>query len=251
MFRRRVRQLAPPAQRTGTEAVIHLDGVSLTYPGPPPVEALKPCHLTVMAGDYLTIVGRSGSGKSTLLNVLGLLDRPTGGRYELDGVDTSELSDRERSAMRATRIGFVFQAFHLLPHRTAEENVALSTLYRGVHRRERIENARNALDRVGLAHRRHALPSEMSGGERQRAAVARALAQEPSLLLCDEPTGNLDNASTDTVLELIDGLRSDGLTVLVITHDDRVASLGSRRIAISDGHLREVTAVGTSPVVRS
>ncbi|MET7807188.1 ABC transporter ATP-binding protein [Micromonospora chersina] len=223
----------------GTE-VVRLEGVSLTYPGPSPVRALRSANLSVEMGEYLTIVGRSGSGKSTLLNVIGLLDRATEGAYILDGVNVQSLTDRETAALRAQRIGFVFQAFHLMPHRSATENVAMALLYRGTTQAHRRKAAHEALDRVGLGHRLEALPTEMSGGERQRVAVARALAAQPALLLCDEPTGNLDSESAELVLDLIDSLRQDGLTVLMITHDERVAARGSRRVEIEDGVLSEL-----------
>jgi putative ABC transport system ATP-binding protein len=226
-------------QVSPSDAIIHLRQVGLTYPGLSPVKALRPADLAVKAGEYVTIVGRSGSGKSTLLNVIGLLDRPTSGRYLLRGMDTSELSDGERASMRAREIGFVFQEFHLLPYRTACENVAMSLLYHGRRRRDRIDTARECLARVGLAHREGALPPEMSGGERQRVAVARALASRPGLLLCDEPTGNLDIESAEVVLQLVEDLRSDGITVVLITHDPRIAALGTRRITMTDGALSE------------
>ncbi|MEV1289588.1 ABC transporter ATP-binding protein [Micromonospora sp. NPDC049679] len=219
--------------------VIRFEGVALTYPGPPPVHALRPCDLTVHRGEFVTVVGPSGSGKSTLLNVAGLLDRPSQGRYELDGIDTRRLRDRERAALRGQRIGFIFQSFHLLTNRTAEENVALSMLYNPVPRAERRARARDALRRVGLEHRMEALPRTMSGGERQRVAVARALVNRPSLLLCDEPTGALDTATADGVLETLDQLHAGGITVVVITHNVAVAGRGGRTIAMSDGVLRE------------
>jgi putative ABC transport system ATP-binding protein len=215
--------------------VIELRGLTRTYPGPPPVEALRPAGLTIEEGDYVTVNGPSGSGKSTLLHLLGLLDTPTGGTYLLDGVDTSALSDRDRSALRGRRIGFVFQSFHLLPYRTAEENVLLAQLYNHTPRGHRQATARGALARVGLGHRIDALPMTLSGGERQRVAIARALVNRPSLLLCDEPTGNLDSQNAATVLELFDELHADGFTVVVITHDPNVASRASRSISIRDG----------------
>ncbi|MEJ3747875.1 ABC transporter ATP-binding protein [Actinomycetes bacterium KLBMP 9797] len=219
--------------------VISFTNVGLTYPGPPPVRALRDANVTVRPGEYVTVVGPSGSGKSTFLNVAGLLDRPTEGVYELDGVDVSRLRERQRAALRGQRIGFVFQSFHLLPYRTATENVALARLYAGVSRRQRAMTAVEALDRVGLAHRRDALPLVLSGGERQRVAIARALAQRPSLLLCDEPTGNLDSASAENLLELLDDLCADGLTLVVITHDPQVAARGARTLTIRDGVLHE------------
>ncbi|WP_165986719.1 ABC transporter ATP-binding protein [Streptomyces sp. YIM 98790] len=217
--------------------VIDFRGVALTYPGPPPVTALRPADLTIRAGEYVTVTGPSGSGKSTFLNVAGLLDAPTAGRYLLDGIDTRPLRDADRTALRAGRIGFVFQAFHLLPHRSALENVALALLHAGVPRRERTPAARRALERVGLGHRVDSLPTRLSGGERQRAAIARALAVRPSLLLCDEPTGNLDSATAASVLDLLDDLHGDGQTVVVITHDPGVARRGQRTVTLLDGTL--------------
>ncbi|MFF0477173.1 ABC transporter ATP-binding protein [Streptomyces sp. NPDC004284] len=217
--------------------------VSLTYPGPPPVTALHPCDLLVRRGEYVTVVGPSGSGKSTFLNIAGLLDRPTGGTYLLDGTDTGALGDSGRTALRGSRIGFVFQAFHLLPHRSALENVMLAMVYNRIARGERRPRAREALDRVGLGHRANALPTRLSGGERQRVAIARALVARPSLLLCDEPTGNLDSATAGSVLALLDELHADGITMVVITHDPAVAARGMRTVAIRDGVLSERAAV--------
>ncbi|RKE20279.1 ABC transporter ATP-binding protein [Streptomyces sp. TLI_171] len=226
--------------------VLEFENVGLTYPGPPPVRALHSCDLVVEHGDYLTVVGPSGSGKSSFLNLAGLLDRPTEGRYLLDGLDTATLSDGERTALRGRRIGFVFQSFHLLPHRSATENVALALLYAGLGgRREaarRRDLAREALDRVGLGHRLDSLPNRLSGGERQRVAIARALVGEPSLLLCDEPTGNLDSATADSVLTLIEQLNGSGMAVVLITHDQQVAARASRTVAIRDGVLTEAAA---------
>ncbi|WP_031084067.1 ABC transporter ATP-binding protein [Streptomyces sp. NRRL WC-3549] len=222
--------------------VIEFRQVGLTYPGPPPVVALTPCDLTVRRGEFVTVVGPSGSGKSTFLNIIGLLDSPTGGRYLLDGLDTSVLKDAERTALRGRRIGFVFQSFHLLPHRSAQENVELALVYNGWPHRTRRADARKALERVGLGHRAAAVPTRLSGGERQRVAIARALVARPALLLCDEPTGNLDTANARSVLALLDELHADGMTVLVITHDTDVARRGSRTVAIRDGVLREQLA---------
>ena len=222
-----------------TPPVIEFRQVGLTYPGPPPVAALKPCDLTVRRGDFVTVVGPSGSGKSTFLNVAGLLDASTHGTYLLDGHDTGALRDADRTALRGRRIGFVFQAFHLLPHRSALENVALSMMYNGVARPERMARARQALIRVGLGHRLDGLPTRLSGGERQRVAIARALAGGPSLLLCDEPTGNLDSANAHTVLELLEELHAEGLTVVLITHDPEVAARGGRTVSVRDGVLTE------------
>jgi putative ABC transport system ATP-binding protein len=217
--------------------LIQFQDVSFTYPGPPRVEALLSTDLEIHRGDYVAIIGRSGSGKSTLLNIIGLLDRPTTGQYIFDGLDTSQLNDADRAALRGRRIGFVFQSFHLLPHRTAQENVALALLYHGISKQKRTKAAEIALDRVGLSHRLDALPTQMSGGEQQRVAIARALASQPLLLLCDEPTGNLDSVSAGIVLDLIDDLRSRGLTVVIITHDRHVAARGERTVLISDGSI--------------
>ncbi|AJF66060.1 ABC transporter ATP-binding protein [Streptomyces vietnamensis] len=219
--------------------VIEFRQVALTYPGPPPVEALRPCDLTVHRGDFVTVVGPSGSGKSTFLNIVGLLDSPTAGSYLLDGIDTGTLRDTDRTALRGRRIGFVFQSFHLMPHRSALENVSLALVYGGAPRAARPGLAREALRRVGLGHRTDALPSRMSGGERQRVAIARALVGRPSLLLCDEPTGNLDSANAATVLRLLAELHGEGMTVLLITHDPEVAARGLRTIAVRDGVLSE------------
>ncbi|MFF3072983.1 ABC transporter ATP-binding protein [Kitasatospora sp. NPDC057936] len=222
--------------------VIALSGVGRTHPGHPPVVALRPCDLTVRRGEYLAVTGPSGSGKSTLLHLLGLLDTPTTGRYELDGIDTGGLRDRDRSTLRGRRIGFVFQSFHLLAHRTAAENVALAQVYNGTPPRARRAAALEALRLVGLGHRTEALPGTMSGGERQRVAIARALVNRPSLLLCDEPTGNLDSAGAETVLERFDALHAQGYTLVVITHDPAVAARADRRVAIRDGVLAEAGA---------
>ncbi len=222
------------------KAVIQFENLWREFPTVPPVLAVRDANLTVNEGDYVAIVGPSGSGKSTLLHLLGLLDRPTSGSYKLQGVDTAGLSDRQRAGLRARAIGFVFQSFHLLPHRTATENVMLADVYRRGPRGERRQRSIDALERVGLGHRLDAMPPTMSGGERQRVAVARALAGEPAVLLADEPTGNLDTATTDSVMALFDTLAETGLTVVVITHDLEVADRAQRRIEIRDGVLREL-----------
>ncbi|WSF37321.1 ABC transporter ATP-binding protein [Streptomyces sp. NBC_01351] len=222
--------------------MIALSGVGRTHPGKPPVVALHPSDLTVRRGEYLAITGPSGSGKSTLLYLLGLLDTPTAGRYELDGIDTGALHDRDRSTLRGRRIGFVFQSFHLLAHRTAEENVVLAQIYNRAPARTRRAAALAALRQVGLGHRTDALPGTMSGGERQRVAIARALVNRPSLLLCDEPTGNLDSANAEAVLAQFDELHAQGFTLVVITHDPAVAARAGRRVAIRDGVLSETGA---------
>ena len=229
--------------------MIELQGVSRRFDGDPPVDALRGVDLVVARRDSVAIVGPSGSGKSTLLNVLGCLDRPTAGSYFFEGIDVSELNDGQRAALRGRRIGFVFQSFHLLAHRSAVENVMLSEVYLRVPRTGRRARALETLDRVGLASRAEYLPGKLSGGERQRVAIARALLGSPPLLLCDEPTGNLDSRTTETVLGLIDDLRADGLTVLMITHDDAVAKHASRSVRIVDGQLSEPVHGGSAAAV--
>ncbi len=219
--------------------VVELQGVTRTFDATPPVEALKATNLVINDGDYLSIVGPSGSGKSTMLNVLGLLDSPTDGTYLLDGTDISRLGERQLAGLRATKIGFVFQSFHLLAHRSATENVMLAELYSGRDRGGRRPRAIAALEKVGLGHRLDAFPPTMSGGERQRVAIARALTAEPSLLLADEPTGNLDTVTSEAILELFDDLHAAGLTVAVITHDTDVAQRAERTINIRDGIVTE------------
>ncbi|MFH9728558.1 ABC transporter ATP-binding protein [Streptomyces sp. NPDC017254] len=219
--------------------VIEFRQVGLTYPGPPPMQALRPSDLSVHRGEFITVVGPSGSGKSTFLNIAGLLDTRTTGSFLLDGIDTGRLRDTERTTVRGRRIGFVFQAFHLLPHRSARENVELAMVYSGVPRHERPKRAREALARVGLGHRTDAFPTRMSGGERQRVAIARALVARPSLLLCDEPTGNLDTGNAEAVLQLLEALNAEGITIVLITHDPAVAARGRRTVTIRDGILSE------------
>lgn len=207
------------------------------------MSALKPTSLDIEPGDYLVVTGTSGSGKSTLLNLIGLLDTPTGGRYLIHGVDVARVSEGERCAIRGRMFGFVFQAFHLLPARSALENVEMGMLYNGRSRLERRRVAMDALARVGLADRIDADPRSLSGGERQRVAIARAVAGSPRVLLCDEPTGNLDSVNTRAVLDLIDELHRDGLTVVLVTHDEDVARRGKRRVVVHDGQVVEVSRV--------
>ncbi len=227
-------------EATPVHPVLELRGAARTFPGPPEVHALKPADLQVERGDYVSIVGPSGSGKSTLLHLLGLLDRPTAGEYLVDGIPTVAASENERAALRGESIGFVFQAFHLLDRRSVLDNVLLATLYSGVPRHERHDRAMAALDRVGLSHRVDFHPGVLSGGERQRVAVARAVVADPRVLLADEPTGNLDTVSSGGVLELFDELHSEGLTLVVITHDMAVADRAQRRVRITDGRLVEL-----------
>lgn len=219
--------------------LVELRDITRSFPGPPEVQALKGVNLSVFAGDYLSIVGPSSSGKSTMLNILGLLDKPSVGEYRLSGALTVDLSDDDRAAVRATSVGFVFQAFHLMPHRSVFDNVLMPMLYSGVPREEREDRARSALDRVGLNHRIDFLPGLLSGGEKQRVAVARAVVSSPRLLLADEPTGNLDVQTSREVMGLFEELNADGLTLIVITHDPAVAERAARTIRIADGRLSE------------
>ncbi len=219
--------------------VLELQRVGRRFGGHPPVDALRGVDLRVRRGEWLAVLGPSGSGKSTLLNVLGCLDLASSGRYLFDGVDVAALSDGRRAGLRARGIGFVFQSFHLLPHR-ALENVMLAEVYRRTPRRGRRERAAAALDRVGLTPRAGFLHTRLSGGERQRVAIARALLGSPRLLLCDEPTGNLDSASTAAVLELFAELHREGRTIVMITHELDVAARAPRQVRIVDGELSEV-----------
>lgn len=198
---------------------------------------MREVDLIVAAGDYLSIAGPSGSGKSTLLHMIGLLDRPTAGHYWFEGEDVSSLPEGRRNALRAGRIGFVFQAFHLLSHRSVLENVMLATVYNHVAKRDRAAVAKTALEKVGLGHRIDFSPSRLSGGERQRVAIARAVVTRPALLLCDEPTGNLDSATSESILALFEELRTDGLTLVVVTHDPVVSAHAHRTVHMRDGRL--------------
>jgi len=229
-----------PAPAVAEPPVIDLRGLTRSFPGTPPVDALRRVDLTIQRGEYVSVIGPSGSGKSTLLHILGLLDRPTAGDYLLDGVSTATVSEADRAALRGGRIGFVFQAFHLLPHRSVLDNVLLATLYSGVPRSERRDRALAALERVGLSHRLDFMPTVLSGGERQRVAIARAVISSPHVLLADEPTGNLDSATSAGVLDLFGELHADGLTLVVITHDPEVSARAQRQVRITDGTLSEV-----------
>jgi len=220
--------------------VVELSSVDLTYQsGEVEVRALRDVKLRINGGDYLSVVGPSGSGKSSLLNILGLLDRPSGGEYRFEGRDVSDLSEGDRTALRGQRIGFVFQEFHLLPNRTVLENVMVAMLYNRWPRPTRERLARDSLERVGLGHRMDFRPGTLSGGERQRVAIARATVARPSLLLCDEPTGNLDSATSEAILGLFEELRDDGLTLIVVTHDEQVSAHARRTVSMWDGSLSE------------
>lgn len=223
-------------------AAIEVRGVSKTYPGTPPVTALHPTWLRIEAGEQLAIVGASGSGKSTLLSLLGTLDEPTAGEVLVEGRELGGLREAERSAVRAARISFVFQQFHLLPTVSATENVATGLLYAGASRKARRDRAVRALEAVGLGHRLRNRPGELSGGEQQRVAIARALVRDPAVLFADEPTGALDSATGEAIVGLLAGIAEAGTAVVMVTHDPGLAARFPRRVRLKDGRIVEGAA---------
>ena len=216
---------------------VYLKDLNKTYPGNPPVEALSNVTLQVSKGEFIGIIGASGSGKSTLLHVVGTLTRPTTGSLFIDGIDTSNMSDGELSAVRSRIIGFIFQDFFLISGFSAKENVENGLLYSGVNGKERTRRAIEILERVGLSHRINHRPNEMSGGEQQRVAIARALVHEPTFILADEPTGNLDSVNTKAIMDLLTNLNREGTTLILITHDLEVANIAPRKVTLKDGQI--------------
>jgi macrolide transport system ATP-binding/permease protein len=242
------RSEAAAAATTAGSTVLQLIKVNKHYGSEPVVHALVDVDLTLERGEWLSITGPSGAGKSTLLNIIGCLDHPTSGSYFFDGIDASHLSDSERAGLRSQRIGFVFQSFHLMPYRTVLENVMMAEVYRKQPFHNREARARAALMLVGLEHRMNFLPTKLSGGEQQRVAIARALIGSPSLLLCDEPTGNLDSKTSAELLDLLEILNRQGLTLIVVTHDENVAERARRRVHIIDGKLTNLSFRGNGSV---
>lgn len=222
--------------------MIEMEQVRKEYQsGEQAVKALDGISLSIAENDYVAIMGPSGSGKSTLMNIIGCLDTPTDGTYSLDGERVDSLSDESLSRIRGRKIGFVFQSFHLLPRLTALENVALPLVYAGVPRARREERAREALARVGLSHRMTHLPGSMSGGQRQRVAVARALIAHPSIILADEPTGNLDTATSEEIMQLFGEIHRSGNTVILVTHEEDIARYAHRIVRLRDGRIESDT----------
>jgi putative ABC transport system ATP-binding protein len=230
-----------------SEPVLELEGVTKVYGEEPPVSALRGVSFSVRRGELVAIVGPSGSGKSTLLHVIGTLERPSSGVVRIGGVDAARLGDRELSLLRAREIGFVFQQFFLAEHATVRENVADGLLYAGAPSAERYRRADETVERVGLSERANYKPTKLSGGERQRVAIARALVGRPAIVLADEPTGNLDSATGEQIIALIEELNRQGATIVVITHEHAVAERCQRQIRVLDGRVVSDTANGETP----
>lgn len=230
-----------------TVAALELRNVVRVYPGSPPIHALDGVDLRIDPGEMLAIVGPSGSGKSTLLNIMGTLDRPTSGAVLIDGIDTASLGDRQRCGLRSSRLGFIFQSFHLLEGARVIDNVANGLLYRGVSRSERLDRAREALELVALGDRATTRPPKLSGGQRQRVAIARALVGDPALILADEPTGNLDSKTSNDILGLLEDLNAHHrATIAIITHDLEVAARVPRRVLVRDGRIEAAVPEGAA-----
>ena len=228
-----------------TAPALELEAVVKEYPGSPPIRALDGVSVRIDSGEMLSVLGPSGSGKSTMLHMMGTLDRPTKGRVLVDGIDTTGLDDKALSALRGRKIGFVFQRFFLLPGTTAIDNVANGLIYTGTLPALRRAAAGEALNRVGLGHRVHHLPSELSGGELQRVAVARALIHRPAFLLADEPTGNLDSRASGAIMDLLSSLHAEGSTIVLITHDTSIAAATPRQVHVLDGRIQADSGMKT------
>ena len=227
---------APLIELSGIERVFQL--------GDSEVHALRTLNLSIAAGEYVAVMGPSGSGKSTLLNLLGLLDRPDAGTYRLEGKDVTTLSPEEQARVRSERIGFVFQSFHLVPRLTAAENIALPMTLAGIAPAERSKRVEQALKDYGLANRADHRPDQLSGGQRQRVAIARATIMQPAVILADEPTGNLDRATGEEVMHLLEGLNAQGVTLIVVTHDGALGSRAQRQLLMEDGSLKSDSVAG-------
>ncbi|NRF67009.1 ABC transporter ATP-binding protein [Aquincola sp. S2] len=224
-------------------AQVELEGIARVFHlGGSPVHALRALDLRIDAGEYVAVMGPSGSGKSTLLNVVGLLDRPDAGRYRLEDRDVTTLTPEEQAHVRSRRIGFVFQSFHLVPRLSAAENIALPMVLAGITPRERNARVAQALQDYGLDDRAAHKPNELSGGQRQRVAIARATIMQPALILADEPTGNLDRATGDEVMRLLEALNARGVTLIVVTHDAQMGARARRRVAMEDGAIKHDSA---------
>jgi putative ABC transport system ATP-binding protein len=232
-----------------TNTLLEVDNVTKTFPGVPPVQALRGVNLAIGQGELVGIVGPSGSGKTTLLQLMGALDRPTSGRVRITGLDVATMADDDVAYLRATRIGFIFQQFFLAEHASVLDNVADGLLYAGIPFTQRRRQALDALELVGLGERSGARPTQLSGGQRQRVAIARALIGQPAIVLADEPTGNLDQATGQSILAMIDQLHQAGSTIIVITHDHAIAERMARKVEIVDGHIVADTGllVGEEP----
>lgn len=233
--------MAHSAKHIPSREVLKLQGIRKTYRmGETEVHALGGVDFSVRSGEWLSVIGPSGSGKSTLLHILGLLDKPTEGSMFIDGIDVFKLDDAARSHIRGKKIGFIFQSFHLISSLNAIENVMLPMMFYGVDPAQREERAREALETLGMGDRMHHKPSELSGGQRQRVAIARSLVNNPSILLADEPTGNLDSKSGEEVIKIFEDLHTQGRTIIVVTHDQNIASHGEKVVRIKDGMIERI-----------
>jgi putative ABC transport system ATP-binding protein len=219
--------------------LIELDSVSKDYGGTVPTRALSDVTLSIHKGEFVAIVGESGSGKSTLLNILGLLDTPTSGSYVFEGREVSHMSSGTLAYLRGTHVGFIFQAFHLIPSRSVLDNVAMAGMYSGIPRRQRKVRAQEALERLGMREHVNALPRDLSGGEKQRVAIARAICHKPTLILCDEPTGNLDSQRSESIMHIFQELHRDNMTIVMVTHNEHQTRFAERVFRMRDGILNE------------